>query len=291
MLSDQAAELLVRCNFPRRGEPLSCAVSGGPDSLALLVLAVAAGCDVTAYHVDHGLRPESGTESATVRAAADRLGARFAGVRVEVVPGANLEARARTARFSALPPDVATGHTADDQAETVLLNLSRGAGVSGLAGMRAGRRHPILRLRRAETERLVVSLGLEVVRDPTNADLSFRRNRVRHELIPLLATIADRDVAAVIARQAELIADDVELLDELSRAIDATDARQLTNAPVALARRSVRTWLRSFSDPPLPPDSSSVERVLAVARGESIACEIAGGVRVSRHRGRLVAGS
>ena len=290
MLSDRAADLLPRCVFPARGEPVSCAVSGGPDSLALLILAVAAGCDATAYHVDHGLRPESGKEAAVVHDAAERLGTGFVGLRVDVAPGANLEARARTARFSALPPDVATGHTADDQAETILLNLARGSGAGGLAGMRAGRRHPILKLRRNETERLVSSLGLDVVRDPSNADPAFRRNRVRHELIPLLAAIADRDVVAVIARQADLIADDVALLDELSTAIDATDARQVAAAPLALARRSVRAWLRALFDPALPPDSSAVERVLAVARGEAVACEIAGGTRISRHRGRLVVG-
>ncbi|HLX78421.1 MAG TPA: tRNA lysidine(34) synthetase TilS [Acidimicrobiales bacterium] len=290
MLSELAAELLPRCDLPSRGELLSCAVSGGPDSLALLVLAVAAGCDATAYHVDHGLRPESDKEAAIVQSAADRLGARFIGLRVEVAPGGNLEARARAARFSALPPDVATGHTADDQAETIILNLARGSGASGLAGMRAGRRHPILKLRRSETERLVSSLRLDVVRDPSNADPNIRRNRVRHELIPLLSSIADRDVVAVIGREAELIADDVALLDEMSDAIDATDARQLADAPVALARRSVRAWLRALTDPPLPPDSFAVERVLAVARGETIACEIAGGTRISRHRGRLVVG-
>ena len=106
MLSDRAADLLPRCVFPARGEPVSCAVSGGPDSLALLILAVAAGCDATAYHVDHGLRPESGKEAAVVHDAAERLGTGFVGLRVDVAPGANLEARARTARAarSRTPP-------------------------------------------------------------------------------------------------------------------------------------------------------------------------------------------
>jgi tRNA(Ile)-lysidine synthase len=291
VLSEQAAELLPRCRFPERRSPIACAVSGGPDSLALLVLAVAAGCDATAYHVDHGLRPESKDESEVVRRACETIGAGFVSLRVEVAKGANLEARARAARLSALPPDVATGHTADDQAETVLLNLARGAGADGLVGMRLGRRHPILRLRRLETESLVASLGLEVVRDPSNRDPAHRRNRVRHELMPLLAEIAARDVAQVIARQSEIIADDVELLDSLAAALDPTDARQLAGAPVALARRSVRAWLRLITESPLPPDSAAVERVLAVARGEAVACEIAGGTRIRRHHGRLLASS
>ena len=223
-----------------------------------------------------------------MRAGAERLGAGFIGLRVEVAAGPNLEARARAARFAVLPPDVATGHTAEDQAETVLLNLLRGAGAGGLAGMRVGRRHPILRLRRAETVRLVESLGLEVVTDPSNTDPLFRRNRIRSELVPLLSDVAGRDVVAVIVRQAELIADDVALLDDLAAGIDASSAAELTNAPVALARRAVRAWLKDESRPPYPPDAATVERVLAVARGEALACEIPGGRRLRRSQGRLV---
>ena len=95
VLSPLAASLLGRCAFPARGEPLACAVSGGADSLALLALAVAAGCEATAYHVDHGIRPGSAGEADVVRAGAERLGAGFIGLRVEVAAGPNLEARAR----------------------------------------------------------------------------------------------------------------------------------------------------------------------------------------------------
>ena len=87
------AGLLARCTFPEPGTPLVCGVSGGADSLALLVLAVAAGCAVTAVHVDHGLRPGSAAEADVVRAAAERYGAGFRSVAVGVVPGPNLEAR------------------------------------------------------------------------------------------------------------------------------------------------------------------------------------------------------
>ena len=141
-------ELLARCTFALEDSPLICAVSGGADSLALLALACAAASDVTAIHVDHGLRDTSASEAGVVSAAAARFGARFEGVRVVVEHGPNLEARARAARLSALPPEVCTGHTTDDQAETVLLNLLRGAGLDGMAGMVAGPRHPILALRR-----------------------------------------------------------------------------------------------------------------------------------------------
>jgi tRNA(Ile)-lysidine synthase len=191
-------------------------VSGGPDSLALLALATHAQLRVNAIHVDHQLRADSHLDGAKVLRAAIRFGADVEVKVVPVEPGPNLEARARAARYAVMPDDVLTGHTADDQAETVLLNLMRGAGLDGLAGMRPGR-HPLLRLRRWETHALCNELDLEVVHDATNSDPAFRRNRVRHELLPLLDAIAERDVAALVARQADLLRDDAALLDELAR--------------------------------------------------------------------------
>lgn len=277
--------LLARCSFPAPGSRLVCGVSGGADSLALLVLAVAAGCRVTAVHVDHGLRPGSAAESVVVAEAARRFGAAFRPVRVVVEGGANLEARAREARRSALGPEAATGHTADDQAETVLVNLLRGAGVSGLAGMRAGPRHPLLALRRAETDQLCGHLGLEPVRDPSNTDRRFLRNRVRHELLPLCSDLAGRDVVPVLARQARLLADDAELLDAVAGLVEPEDAAALGGAPEAVGRRRARQWLTGADGHPPPLDA--VERVLEVARGQRRATEVPGGRRVSRSRGRL----
>ena len=279
--------LLARSNFPAPGTEVTCAVSGGADSLALLVLAVAAGCRVTAAHVDHGLRAGSVAEADVVAAAAARLGAGFRRLRVDVSPGANLEARARRPRYRVLPPDVLTGHTADDQAETVLVNLCWGAGLDGLAGM-GPEGHPLLGLRRSETVALCAAEGLTPVDDPSNADPAFRRNRMRHEALPLLADIAQRDVAAVVARQAALLRADADLLDGLAATIDPTDARALAAAPVALARRAVRRWLTtSAASGHHPPDAAAVERVLSVARGEVRATEVTGIGRVSRSGGRL----
>ena len=222
------AALLDRCAFPPGGTEVSCAVSGGADSLALLVLAVEAGCAVTAVHVDHGLRPGSAAEADVVAEVAARVGAGFRAERVEVAAGPNLEARARRARYAALPSDVLTGHTADDQAETVLLNLLRGAGLDGLAGYDPTRR-PLRALRRRDTQKLCADLGIQPVHDPSNDDPRFRRNRVRHELLPLLDAIAERDVAAVLARQADGLRSDAELLEQLSLAIDPTDAKALAS--------------------------------------------------------------
>jgi tRNA(Ile)-lysidine synthase len=283
-----ARALLSRCRFPPAGTPLTCAVSGGPDSTALLVLAVAAGCLVTAVHVDHGLRPGSEQEAGLVEEACRRFGAAFRSQRVQVPAGPNLEARARAARASVLPDDAATGHTADDQAETILVNLLRGAALDGLAGMRPGPRHPVLALRRSETHGLCRDLALETVDDPSNADPAHLRNRLRHEALPLLAAMARRDVAWVLARQAEVMREDAELLESLCAELDPTDARALAGAPVPLARRAIRRWLRDDACPPHPPDREAVERVLAVARGQARACEVGGDVRVRRSRGRLL---
>ncbi|MGA0877683.1 MAG: tRNA lysidine(34) synthetase TilS [Ilumatobacteraceae bacterium] len=266
-----------------------CAVSGGADSLALMALAVAASLNVTAVHVDHRIRPDSNSESTRVEHAARALGAAFQAVTADVGPGPNLEARARSARYAALPPDVLTGHTADDVAETVILNLLRGAGLDGLSGMRAvggpsGRvRHPLLGIRRSDTERLCSFLGWEPLQDPSNLDPSILRNRVRREILPQLGLAAGRDLVPILCRQAALMADEADILDTLSEAIDPTDARQLAAAPVALARRAIRRWLTGEH----PPDAATVERVLAVARGEAVACEIPGGRRVTRSHQRL----
>jgi tRNA(Ile)-lysidine synthase len=276
-------QLLARCTFPPAGTPVTCAVSGGADSLALLALAVAAGCQVEAVHVDHQLRPDSHAEAEVVRAAAHRLGARFRAERVHVGEGPNLEARARDARYAVLPPDVLTGHTADDQAETVLINVLRGAGLQGLAAIRAGHRRPLLALRRIDTESVCAILGWQPVSDPSNTDRRHLRNRIRHEALPQLGELAQRDLVPLLARQAALAADDADLLDELALAVDATDAKALALAHPALARRAVRRWLTG----PHPPDAATVERVLEVARGHAIATEVGSGRRVERHRQRL----
>ena len=279
------AALLGRCTFPEPGSALVCGVSGGADSLALLVLAMHSGCLVTAVHVDHGLRPGSSGEADVVADAASRFGASFRSEQVVVGDGPNLEARARRARREVLGPDAATGHTADDQAETVLGNLLRGSGVSGLAGMRAGPRHPLLGLRRAETVALCEAVGLTPVRDPSNDDPRFVRNRIRHELLPLCSDIAGRDFVPVLARQAGVLAGDAELLEAVASLVDPEDAAALAGAPPAVGRRSVRNWLTGAGA--YPPPLAAVERVLEVARLQRRGAEVPGGRRVARTRGRL----
>ena len=272
--------LLERCRF-LSGE-LLCAVSGGADSAALLALAVSTGQPVRAFHIDHGLRPQGPDEARRVTALSSELGVECEIIGLRVAAGPNLEARARAARYAALPRNVLTGHTADDLAETVLLQLLRGGALDALASMSPVGR-PILGLRRSETEAVCDAIGYTPVEDPSNADARFRRNRIRHEVLPLLAEVMQRDTVPLLARAASLAGEERLLLDSLAAGLDPTDAKSLREAPLPLARRAVRKWLRGEH----PPDAAAVDQVLEVARGDRVATEIVGGRRVRRSGGRL----
>jgi tRNA(Ile)-lysidine synthase len=278
-----ASELLIRCSFPEPSTPLDCAVSGGADSVALAVLAAAHGNPITLWHVDHGLRHNSSAEARVVESLATEIGAMFESRRVHLDDGPNLEARARTTRYEVLPRGVLTGHTADDQAETMLINLLRGASSSGLSGMRSDPSRPLLSLRRSETYALCVALDITPIVDEMNDDSRFLRVRVRKELLPLINEIAARDIVPVLARQADLLRLDDDLLNSLAAEIDPTDALAISRAPLALARRAIRNWLTEEH----PPDLATVDRVLEVARGDTPGCDIGGNRRVRRTAQRL----
>jgi tRNA(Ile)-lysidine synthase len=248
------------------------------------VLAKRHGLIVTAHHVDHGLRPSSFVEAEHAAHLAQQLGVDFTLYRETVDGGANLEARARGTRRRVLPTNVMTGHTADDQAETVMMRLLRGSGIDGLSAMAPGQTHPILALRRFETEEVCQALGLSYIRDPSNESRTIWRNRIRSELLPLASEIFQRDVVPILTRTADVLRDDAELLDELAAALDPTDARAIAAAPLPLARRALRRWL-TFGG--YPPDAAAIERVLEVARGHQVACELSPGVRVQRTQQRL----
>jgi tRNA(Ile)-lysidine synthase len=276
-------EMLQRCTFADDG-PVDIALSGGPDSTALLALAHRAGLEITAHHVDHRLRPESGADAEVAARIAGAFGVPLVAHAVSVPPGANLEARAREARRAAMPRGVLTGHTADDQAETVLLRLMRGSGSTGLGAIEPGPTHPILALRRTETEAICASLAIRPARDRSNEVLDVWRNRIRAEALPLLTDIAGRDLTPILGRTADLLREESNFLDELAAAVDATDALALAAEHPVLARRALRRWL---SEGGYPPDSAAIDRVLAVARGDAVACELPGGRRVERSGQRL----
>lgn len=279
--------------------PVVVACSGGPDSVALLVLAADAGLAPVAVHVDHGLRAGSAADVEVVRDAADALGVPWRSVRVAVGAGPNLEARAREARYAALlvaredlgATAILVAHTADDQAETVLLNVLRGAASAGLSGMPPRRGvivRPLLHLRRADVRGVVAARGLATVEDPTNSDVRWRRAWIRHEVLPMLGEGSQRDLVPVLARQAELLRAESDLLDQLGDELlaeaghDTPSTRVLCAAPLAIARRALRRWLGAP-----PPSADEVERVLSVVAGTRVAAELGGGRRVRRSHGRL----
>lgn len=191
---------------PDYGPPLGIAVSGGPDSLALLLLAHAAmPGQVYAATVDHGLRPESASEAAFVAQVCSDIGVPHAILPVTVEPG-NTQAQARAARYEALGTyfahkcvlAFATAHHADDQAETLLMRLNRGSGLAGLAGVRPWSiffpegavaemllLRPLLGWRRAELAQVVADAGIVPVDDPSNTDDAYERARVRKAIADL----------------------------------------------------------------------------------------------------------
>lgn len=204
------------------GDRVLVAVSGGPDSMALLhVLARLAprlGVTLAAHGVDHGLRAEAAAELDLAEALATRLGVPFARSRVRVEPGGNLQARARHARYAALEGAaarfgdalIATAHHADDRAETVILRLLRGAGPRGLAVLppRAGSRiRPLIRARRTDIQLHLQRHGVDSARDPSNLDRRFARVRVRLDVLPLLESLSPR-IVAHLAALADALGDD-----------------------------------------------------------------------------------
>jgi len=209
------------------GESVLVAVSGGADSVGLLHLlhALAPSWRLTLHvvHVDHGLRPESAADAAFVRDLGARLGVPVEVERVHVGPG-SVEAAARAARYAALEAwaerlgaaRIAVGHTLDDQAETVLMRMLDGAGVRGLAAIPPVRGRiirPLVEIRREALRALLTAEGVAWVEDPSNRDPKFLRNRIRHELLPLLAASYATDVIEALARVARLAREAVNALD------------------------------------------------------------------------------
>jgi tRNA(Ile)-lysidine synthase len=316
-VADLAAKALAGVGVPEDGDGLAAAVSGGADSLALLhALRVLAGprrWRLAVLTVDHGLRPGAAADAAFVADHAKSLGlpARVLTLTpadLEAPQAAGPEAAARAARYGALwraADDLgcqwlATGHTLDDQAETVLLQLLRGTGPDGLAGMpvRSGRLlRPLLAVRRSETRACCTATGLAWREDPTNATDGPLRNRVRHHLLPLLEQLRP-GAAQTLARTATLAADERTWLDPLvATALTATtspsapsatgagrrggavdsgepqspqspvdlDAGGLAGLPVGLARRVVRAAVVRAGLG--APDAAATDRVLALTRG------------------------
>lgn len=195
--------------LPRRGLIL-CALSGGPDSAALIHFLKTHGFQVAAAHFDHHLRESSGSDAALARALCQSLDVPFylGGARVGDLPG-NTEANARSARYAFLEETaaavgacrIATAHTANDNLETVLLHMTRGCGLQGLAGIQPRRGklvRPMLHTTRAAVEAYVREQGLACAVDESNFDVRYARNRLRRQVVPVLESLNPRAVEASI---------------------------------------------------------------------------------------------
>ena len=235
-MSVAAVADLVRATLRRHamlagGDRVLIGVSGGADSVALLLalveLAPPLALDLHVLHVDHHLRADSARDAAFVEALATGLGVPIAVARVRVASGGSLEAAARAARHGALDAEaarlgarrIALGHTADDQAETVLMRLLEGAGVRGLAAIPPVRGRivrPLIETRRRDIEFALRSTGVEWIEDPTNRDPKFLRNRIRHEVLPLLASAVAADVVPALTHAASLARQATTALDHLA---------------------------------------------------------------------------
>lgn len=280
-------KLLERCEFalhPRTGL-VEVAVSGGADSVALLVLGYLFNANVRIWHLDHQLRPSSGDEALAVESLANALSVEVCILRKQVEAGPNLEERARELRRSTFIAGVATGHTADDLCETMIINLIRGSGVHGLGSISVGPEHPILDLRRFETEAVCRALSIDFVTDESNFDPRYVRNRVRHEVMPLLSDVSKRDVVPILARTARILQQVSRYISEQADKIDPTDARQLSASEEILATEAIRQWLSDERGHSLSYELA--QDVLRVARGEKVATDLPGAVRVRRSKGRL----
>lgn len=283
----QDLEALASTPAPR----LALAVSGGPDSLALLLLAYAAYPGrVEAATVDHNLRPESRGEAALVASHCVTLGVPHELLSVEIVTtGEGLQSAARSARYAALEswaarrglPALLTAHHIDDQAETLLMRLTRGSGVAGLAGIRPklplGRGdvtlyRPLLAWRRAELAGIVALAGLQAADDPSNADDRFARTRIRRHL----AESAWLDPAA-LARSASALAEAEDALAQVADEMFTARVREEggtfildpADVPPELLRRLVVRCLRVLA-PGAEPRGDQVGALLGrLARGET----------------------
>ena len=242
---------------------LGIAVSGGPDSLALLLLAASARRGaVEAATVDHGLRPESRAEAEMVAAVCARLGVPHVTLSADwpEPPATAVQERAREMRYRLLAAwlderglaALATAHHADDQAETLVMRLNRGAGVRGLAGIRAaanlpGSDFPVLRpllgWRRTELERICADAGLDPSADPSNDDQRFERARVRGALAGTGLLDAEG-----VARSARYLAEADAALDWIAGGLGpvriADDAEALSIDPEGLPREILRRIVR-----------------------------------------------
>lgn len=290
MVASRRLSELVESTTSRLDMPdgsVTVALSGGADSAALAYLAVACGRDTGLIHIHHGL-----CASDDLAAAAERIArvleVDLRCVRVRVEAGPSPEERAREARYGALievSGPVLTAHTRDDTVETMLINMIRGSGIAGIAGIPPHRApniyRPMLAVTRSETREIAALAGLGFIDDPMNDDMRLTRNQIRRRIMPLLRDL-NPQVEAAMARLAAGLTVDAAHLEELAESVvvsgDMPSAVVIT-LPKAVADRVLLRWLRERG---VPISAELLGRVWSVASGETDRQDLAGGRAVVR---------
>lgn len=297
-LTELAADLISRLAVPDGA--VCVALSGGADSAALLWLLTHSGADVEAIHVSHGLATSSLMSTAAGQIAA------MCGVRLEMAfvdPPGTAEHHLREVRHAALldragDRPVLMAHTADDQAETVLMRSLRGTGIDGLGGIAPARgqiRHPMLSITRKEARDVATLAGLPFRDDPTNEDPAILRNRMRSEVLPTVEAALGHSPRDPLLRLAASAAETAELLDRLADGIEIEERPGEVRVPLGallavgdtIAARVIRRAMIQIAGP-YPPDRSAVGRILDVVHGRYGATEVEPGLRVRPSEAHLV---
>ena len=286
-----------RYGMVKPGDTVICAVSGGADSMALLwgmwLLKEKLGITVEAAHFNHNLRGEESRRDAEfVRKFCDFHDIRLHSGEGNVVSGPKgLEAAARDARYAflrSLPGIIATAHTADDNAETVLMHLLRGTGLRGLGGVtpKTGKLiRPMLDVTRAQVEEFLNENYIRHIEDSSNGTDAFLRNRLRHHVMPLLRS-ENPSIAAGLSAAAQRIREDAQLLDELAESLDARDVAALRSAPGPLRRRAIEGLLRENGFP--EPSAEHIRQAEAVVFSDNPSARVTlGGLTLRRSYEKL----
>ena len=299
-MSDRPLESAREGGLVQAGRPLLVLLSGGGDSVCLLDVAMRIGAQVSALHVNYGLRPTADGDEEFCRRLCERLGVPLSVERVDLPPGGNLQAEARAARYSLAEAvttgDFAAGHTASDQAETVLYRLAVSPGSRALQGMDARRGRlvrPLLEVTREEVREYLRARYLQWREDPSNADSRFARARVRNEVLPALRQIGDR-AEQTIAETARQLREEAEVLD-----IAASDALgaigggpavaldSLAPLPAALRRLVLRRLAEDAAGGPRPLSRREAEQIAGLGREGSKSLDLGGGLRVLAEYGTV----
>lgn len=319
LFREQISALAGKC-----GQPVLVAYSGGGDSTALLHLLRDAGVrGIIACHLHHGLRGEEADRDADFcREVAEEMGVTFEMQRADVAARAlkdkhSLETAGRQARHQFFADmsrkhratHLCLAHHADDQAETVLQHLLRGSGTQGLRGMAASSclrvdgvdlqlHRPLLDYTHRELLELNARNGWKYLEDSTNAELSNRRNRIRHQIIPVLSELGYGDVVKTLGRTADLAREDHACLQNLAEEVlaqcrdprDHTRLRWkiLAEQPLALQRRAVRQWLQEAAVPDLGfHDIEGVRSLLTTNANAPARVNLPGNWQAGRKNGQL----